>query len=663
MVLLCFVLDLRSLSPPILRDLKQSLLQLANYYAVSCPKIDNSSRGIQSQSKTLLDRIGLCYVLRNRISCSDELKIAYSPQVNFNLRDFHHAVNSLPTDAFFSESNDSGALCKDLKLTDVLSEKNVYSWGNRDRNIGKKVILISSYLVGTLDSATMKALMDASDKCVSVEFILLEQASSQLGDITDDISHFVEQIGFCKNCSFQTRVPDKHVLQCLTKRWFEDLKDDRKEPLQARFIFKTSLISNLNQITCNLCTSFNPIVDEFISCQTCRCHGIPLDQSNTSQTKRSSCPVTNDDLGAIDIIENSVRVGEQTMLHMPSFKDSPELKQVSLPVDFNVIKRTNLGSLSEGVIMGTTYFVTASTFLDPDRNKSSETELNSQLFQVVCTVLNSHDQGLVCSSTCNIETQRETSFQCYYILLPSDKGTMLLRRLSASEEFLPIFDASQHISSVVAEEIENTVQASLLKMEVSDYNPFQHERGFHKKLNVLVKQSLQFGAILPKTKEVIPESEVYLQNSEVQPSMQEAEDIVIKVDELPQLDSKQGEKNKTSPCLAEEWEQLIVNELGGVNSPTCIYNSNLDKLVTSPSQSNKQMDEKTSRILERLELPWKLKRKAVSPAISSSAVSGDVRGPVKKPLIAYRPNDTAADQRLILSQPIKPNFQRIKRPR
>ncbi|KAI3463511.1 hypothetical protein Pfo_020174 [Paulownia fortunei] len=492
MVLLCFVLDLRSLSPPILRDLKQSLLQLANYHAVSCPKINNSFDGTQSNSKPLLDRIGLCYVLRNRISCSDELKIAYNPHGNFNLRDLHHALNNMPTDAFSPESNDSGALCRDLKLADVLCGKILYTWGGHDKNVARKVIWISSCLVGTLDSVTMKALTDAADKCVLVEFILLEQTSSHLGDITENFNHFVKQIGSLRNCSFQICVPDIQVLSGLVKRWFLELKDDREEPLQAKFVFKTNLVGILNQISCNVCTSFNPIVDEFHFCQRCRCHGIPLDHSSMNQIKRSSsCPITNDDLGALDIIENSVRVGEQTILYMPSFQGSSKLKQVSSPIDFNVIQRTNLGSLSEGLIMGATYFVTPSTFHESDENDKSE--LNSQLFQVVCSVLNSLDQGLVCSSTCNIESAMETSFQCYYILLPSDKGLMLLRRLSASEEFLPIPDVSQLIRSVVVEELENTVKASLLKMEVSDYNPAQHERGFHKKLNLLVKGSLQFG--------------------------------------------------------------------------------------------------------------------------------------------------------------------------
>lgn len=159
MVLLCFVLDLRSLSPPVIRDLKQSLFQLANYYAISSPKISNYVDGTESNSKLLPDRIGLCYIVRNRISCSDELKIAYKPQGKFSLRDLHGALSNLPLDAFCPESNDSGALCKDLKLADVLSEKTVYTWGVQDENVKRKVILISSSLVGALDSETMSALI------------------------------------------------------------------------------------------------------------------------------------------------------------------------------------------------------------------------------------------------------------------------------------------------------------------------------------------------------------------------------------------------------------------------------------------------------------------------------------------------------------------------
>lgn len=437
------------------------------------------------------------------------------------------------------------------------------------------------------------------------------------------------------------------------------MKSDEEELLQAHFIFKENFLRTLNQISCNLCTSFHPIADEFQFCQACRCHGIPLDHARTKHLKSSSCPVTGDNLRTIDIVEKSVRVGEQTILHMPSFHGSPRKNQLSSPIEFNVIQRTNLVSLSEGLIMGGTYYVTPA-FCATDGNDTSE--LNNQIFQVICNVLNSLDQGLVCSSNCNIEIGRETSLRCYYILFPSDKGLMLLRRLSASEEFLPISDVSQLFSSIATEEIENTVQASLLKMEVTDYNPFRYERGFHQKLNLFVKESLQFGAILPKGKEGTSESDSNQLITDIPPVRQAADTannwLQLNTEPGLQPDTELGE-TKSSPSLAEEWEKLIVTELGGNYSPAFTSNSKLDELLTSPSQTTRQqLDEKTSRILERLENPRQPKRKTTSPATTNS-LPPDACTPAKKPLTPYLSSESAGPP----SQPMKPNFQRIKKKR
>jgi hypothetical protein len=51
----------------------QSLLQLANFYAIS-----------SSDSPTLRDRIGLCYVLKNHISSSDEVLLLISESDIYN---------------------------------------------------------------------------------------------------------------------------------------------------------------------------------------------------------------------------------------------------------------------------------------------------------------------------------------------------------------------------------------------------------------------------------------------------------------------------------------------------------------------------------------------------------------------------------------------------
>ncbi|KAK6262052.1 hypothetical protein QUC31_007868 [Theobroma cacao] len=486
MVLVCFLLDLCSLSSPLLRDLKQSLLQLANLYTVSW--------NWRNKSDSLGDRIGLCYVIKNRISSSDELKVAYSPRVDFSLRDFHHAVNSLPTDSFFPEINDSGSLsCHAMKLASVLSDQVLYSWGGKD--IVRKVIVLSSFLPENIDSALKETLMDAADKCVSVEFVLLEQRSNHLSDIRDNINSFARCISDLDNCSFQSYLPEVKVFHGLVKQWLQDLRDDTEEPLQARFIFNSNLAGSLKQISCNLSASVNHIIDGFNPCKTCRCHGVPLCNAEKSRIEGPSCAVTFHDLGAIDVIDNSVKVGENTILFMPSFQSSMKLQQVSSPVDFNIIERTNLGSLSEGVIFGNPYFVTpsASPEIEAASDEMDQLELNFQLFKGLCSALQSLDQGLVCSSNCNIESMREATFHCYYILQPSDNGPMLLRRLAGSEEVLPFSDVNQFVDHSVPKEIEISIQSSLFKLDSRDYNPVLYERGFHQKLNLLVKESLQFG--------------------------------------------------------------------------------------------------------------------------------------------------------------------------
>lgn len=120
----------------------------------------------------------------------------------------------------------------DMKLASVLSDQVLYSWGGRD--IVRKVIVLSSFLPETVDSALKETLMvsnilpqlgfvslwfcwnhfqprfsgqDAADKCVSVEFILLEQRSNHISDIRANISTFSRCISDLDNCSFQCCLP------------------------------------------------------------------------------------------------------------------------------------------------------------------------------------------------------------------------------------------------------------------------------------------------------------------------------------------------------------------------------------------------------------------------------------------------------------------------
>lgn len=124
-------------------------------------------------------------------------------------------------------------------------------------------------------------------------------------------------------------------------------------------------------------------------------------------------------------------------------------------------------------------------------------------------------------------------------------------------------------------------------------------------------------------------------------------------EESPQFDLPLGEDITSAP-ITEEWEQLVVNEVPKIYSSACISKHKLDQSVLSPANSNRQLDVKTSRILERLEVPRQLKTKAFSPVTTSSGMM-DTCVPRKKPLTPLLSADATA------SQLMKPNFQRLKR--
>ncbi|PIA40662.1 hypothetical protein AQUCO_02400017v1 [Aquilegia coerulea] len=653
MVLLCFILDLRTLSPPLLKELKQCLLHLANLYAISPGRHEK-------QWEILRDRIGLCFIHKNKASSSDELKIAYTPRETFNLRDFHLAVSNLPTDGFLPETINSGAITianGDLTLVKLFSKEVLYSWGGKD--IARKVIFLSSCLLDNVDSAR-KILTDAADKCVTVEFMLLEHDVCLLNDTSPNVQQFMNSISDLENCSLRTYLADTLILHGIVKQWLQDLKDNLEEPLQAVILFKKDLTGSVDRIFCHLFATINQIKDGFSPCQTCRCHGMPLDGSVGNQSKSySSCPTTCQELRTSDLVENAMKVGEHTILLLPSFQSLPEFQQVSAPIIFNVIYRTNLSSLSEGAIIGSSFIVAPSASPEDEAisDESDKSELNTRYFNGLCQALHSLDQGLVCSSNCNMETMKMASFHCFYILQPSDKGPMLLRRLAGSEEILPFPESIKSLDFDTPKEIADSFQTSLLKMELRDYNPLFHERGFHQKLNSLVKESLHFGPVPHKRKEIMSEVSL-LKPDPSEMTIVPASTMTPKEECVPQM-TQAIEIDDSDDCLTEEWEQLIVSKDCKIYSPTCVSAPKNKTSVLSPLDGNKQLGEKTSRILERLEAPRQLKTKGSSPIIVNS--SGTVTcTPKKKPLVPFVSNN-ATDQHTTLSQPLRPNFQRLKR--
>ncbi|XP_042461786.1 uncharacterized protein LOC122045574 isoform X1 [Zingiber officinale] len=645
MVLLCFLLDLRTISPPLLRQLKQGLLQLANLY-ISSPV--RSGRKSKKEIPFLRDNIALCYLQPSKPSSptSTELKVAYRPGERFSVRDFHHAVNNISLDNLFPDvkicvpTAGSTEGFAEMTLADLLNNNALYKWGSD--NLPKKVIVICSTISASTGSLR-KSLMDAADRCIAVEFVVLVEGETNIyHDDAEKLMQFTNSVCDLESCVIRSYIMDTWLLNGLVKTWFQEIKNDAEEPLQAVFVLGNALANSADRICCNLFPSSTHISDGFISCQTCRCHGYPIDTVIDSKTNYF-CPLNHQVLGASDLIDNVARIGEQTVLFLPSFEGCPVPQSVSTLLTFRVIERTNLASLNEGLMMGNSLYVTPSCHETESSDESDNADLNALIFHGLCRTLFLLDQGLVCTSTCNTETMLDGTFLCYYILQPSDGGPMLLRcvksscnpqRLASSEEALPIPNTTQASDVSIPEDLVNSIRTSLEKIELREYNPLQHERGFHAKLNWLVNESLQFGSI----------SSHSIPNIVERNSLNEQQQRPLTQMSDGQMHAIQNTENNCT--IADEWEKLLI--VDDLDSCYSAPSSSKPKIKSSnPGSQDKFSDEKTSRILERLEAP-----KQQFFRVNFPSNTKNFNELIKKSLIPLQSG---------LSQPLKPNFQKLKR--
>ncbi|CAL0325244.1 unnamed protein product [Lupinus luteus] len=308
-----------------------------------------------------------------------------------------------------------------------------------------------------------------------------------------------------------------------------------------------------------------------------------------------------------------------------------------------VTARINMASLDEGLIMGSPFIVIRSPdhIIQATSDDVDQSDVNSlralkprlpfgicfnsviiilncchSIFRGLSSLLQSMDQGLICSSNSDLETMTEALYRCYYILQSSDNGPMLLKnvcilasissddilslsivtvannpintqRLAGAEEVLRVPE-NQLVDSSVNKEIENSVQACLLKIGLTDYDPLLHECGFHQKIISLVKESLQLGSIFPKLDTEFSElSPSPKPSPEVSRKAGLATDVIV-VDEETMPLNITDEDEKTMACITEEWKQLVVNEDPKINCPSSMSNPKLILSIVSPQNDNRQ---------------------------------------------------------------------------
>lgn len=128
----------------------------------------------------------------------------------------------------------------------------------------------------------------------------------------------------------------------------------RIESCAIQYLQEISFPLTLVLCSTNLKERDEALIIRIVRAQTCRCHGIPLADAEKNFS-RLSCSVTGCNLEAFDVIENSVQVGEKTILFLPSFYNSLKLQQITSPININVTERINLASVDEGVCLLTVF--------------------------------------------------------------------------------------------------------------------------------------------------------------------------------------------------------------------------------------------------------------------------------------------------------------------
>lgn len=124
--------------------------------------------------------------------------------------------------------------------------------------------------------------------------------------------------------------------------------------------------------------------------------------------------------------------------------------------------------------------------------------------------------------------------------------------------------------------------------------------------------------------------------------------------------SSQSKKGKASPSISEEWEKLIIiddpDDDFATPAPRRPAADMPPRAKPPPLPPVKPLDEKTSRILERLEAPRAKKQR---PANAGKASTNAAPAPSRvastqnrKPLLPFEPS---------ASQPLKPTFNRLRR--
>ncbi|DBB01934.1 TPA: hypothetical protein ACH3X1_000525 [Trebouxia sp. C0004] len=227
----------------------------------------------------------------------------------------------------------------------------------------------------------------------------------------------------------------------------------------------------------------------------CPCHGEPVHQSAShDQQQLFGCRVSGTCFRQLELKQSAgmVQVGDSTTLSMPSAQ-AAELQLATKSgwgdeTSLHVVKRIRMHELSESLLFGWPNILIphADSF-----DSIQDMEANEQCFTGLCQVLDEQQEVLLFKGCLDLDTMKATSWPLHYVARAACNGcSMLIRRIAAGEELLPVSHLLARQAPEVPSHVKAGLQHTLQGMPVSEYSPLDHHSGAMDRLAELVSQSL-----------------------------------------------------------------------------------------------------------------------------------------------------------------------------
>ncbi|KAL0044610.1 hypothetical protein WJX82_002675 [Trebouxia sp. C0006] len=426
-------------------------------------------------------QLGLCGVVQHKEDV--RLQMIMRPQ-HFDLRQWHVSLQKLPALlAGTSMSSTKSTLAAQTLVNFLAGDKALSSCSKSVTIIGQAFEHVTAFA---------DVLKSAAENCIQVDFVAIPDSGNSCSMTEMEWADFATGLADYENASASYCPCDPFAIHQLCLRWLHSAL----HPQPSTVTLHLPAPPSAPQACVTPTPSSNPTVDANANSPASSHPSF----SHTPHGGSSTGPLLNQTVSAshgslpASLLKQSagmVQVGQSTTLSMPSAQ-AAELQSANETghgdeSSLHVVKRIRVHELSESLLFGWPNILIphADSF-----DSIQDMEANEQCFTGLCQVLDEQQEVLLFKGCLDLDTMKATSWPLHYAARPACNGcSMLVRRIAASEELLPVSHLLARQAPEVPSHVRAGLQHSLQGVPVSEYSPLDNHSGAMDKIAGLVSQS------------------------------------------------------------------------------------------------------------------------------------------------------------------------------